>query len=197
MSEISQKKALKQKNDELALKDGKYLPFIVSYIATNNLGQASEEAGIARDTGRLWLKKPDVQQLLIRKRNELAIAVDISGQEVLKELKSLAFSNIEDYLDENGQMKPISEMPNTAAIQEMIVVDKVIGDKENQRTERTTKIKLVDKLNALKQVSENLNLFAMNDGKRPVVVNFNNIPTDVLRKLLDKPDTIDITDYQE
>jgi len=187
-------KVAKMTNDikAIASLNEKYLPFVVAYISTGSITKASEEVGVTKLTGCRWLKNADVQQLLISKRNELAFQVDVSGQDILKELKGLAFSNIEDYLTEEGQIKPLSEMPNTGAIQELIVTDKVIGEGENQRKERTTKIKLVDKLSSLKQISDSLGLFVSKEASKPTVINFNGMSTEDIRKLLDR-DTIDIT----
>ena len=170
-----------------------YLPFISAYISTNNITEASRQAGIARSTATRWLKSPEVRQMLIDQRNAVSIRVDVTAMAVLQELKGLAFSNIEDYVNQDGTLKKISDMPNTGAIQELSVTDKV--NHQGQK-ERTVRIKLVDKLTALKQISDNLNLFANNQTIRPTVINFNNTSTEELRKLI-LENTIDITQYQE
>ena len=171
----------------------KYIPFVMAYVASGSITEASEKAKVTRQTGCRWLKQADVQQMIIDKRNALAIKAEVEAGAIVKELKSLAFSNIEDYMTDEGKMKPLSEIGNTAAIQEVIVHDKVIGSGENQKKERVTKIKLVDKLGALKQLSDNLNLFADNSKGKKTIINFNGIPDEVLRKLMGENKTIDIS----
>ena len=115
-------------------------------------------SGMARQRKAVSLSRtPTVQDFLAKLRHDEAAHVDEVKQRLRDELSLLAFSRMSDYYDENGDLKPMSELTPAAvaALQEYrIETEKDGPDKETTRQ----RIKLVPKNEAIQNLMKHYGL---------------------------------------
>jgi phage terminase small subunit len=140
--------------------------FCEEYVATESLnaGQAVIAAGYkvksthnADKIGWQNLQKPKVRAYIAELMAERSKRTQITADMVLQEIAKVAFINLADFVDEEGQMLPPGRIKreHMAAVQEFTV--KEFGSEEMPMIER--KYKLNDKLNALEKLGKHLKLF--------------------------------------
>lgn len=101
------------------------------------------------------------------------------------ELTKLAFSDIRSLFDENGNLLPVSSLPNhiAACVSSVDVVKRVIYSKDGQdEVEYTHKIRLHDKVKAIQALQKQLGLIApdVNIINNNTTINNSTIPLDKL-----------------
>lgn len=81
-------------------------------------------------------------------------------QKIMNELKAISFVDLREAFNEDGTLKPISEMPEhiTRVIAGIEVVEN--KDEEGNFTGYTKKVKMIDKMKALELLGKHLHLFA-------------------------------------
>lgn len=94
----------------------------------------------------LLLKKPEIRARLNEMKIERAARLEITPERILNEIAKQAFYDPRAFYDEDGRLKPVSELdPDVAAvICNMETIHKVSGDESDGMTV-LTKIKLPDK----------------------------------------------------
>jgi phage terminase small subunit len=101
-----------------------------------------------------------IRQRIDELREERNKRLEISSDRVLRELSKLAFYDPRGFFDEDGRLKPISEIdPDQAAVIGGIeTMHKVTGEESDGITV-LTKIKLPEKKGALELIGRNLNMW--------------------------------------
>jgi len=131
--------------------------FVDEYLLDLNATQAAIRAGYSKKTARQVasenLSKPDIAKAIAKAKQERAERTMINSNRVLIELASLAFANMQNFFDKNGELLPIQEMePDVAAgIQDL-------SSKANDRG-HTYSINLAWKLKCLELLGRHLGLF--------------------------------------
>jgi phage terminase small subunit len=139
--------------------------FVAEYLVDLNATQAAIRAGYSAKTaeqqGPRLLGNVVVAAAIGEAQARHLAAVDVSAQRVLKELAAIGFSDIRAIFDENGQLRPVNELPDGVAS----VIASVEVTKQRTRTadETTTeewvsKVKAWDKTRALEMLAKHLGL---------------------------------------
>jgi hypothetical protein len=94
--------------------------------------KAAEKAGWAKKSARVTASKLITKPNISKKINEILKKrkdkLQLTGDMVLKEIATLAFSNIQDLFDDNDCLKPISELTrDQAAIISSIEIDELFS----------------------------------------------------------------------
>ncbi len=141
---------------------------MLEFLKDVNATQAAIRAGYskktARSQGQRMLTNVDIATEIQRAMDARAKRAEISAQNVLQEIASLAFANMGDYIQiqEDGTFfvdfsNPTREQQ--AAIQEVTVEEFIVGVGKDARLVRRTKLKLVDKGMNLERLGKHLKLF--------------------------------------
>jgi phage terminase small subunit len=135
---------------------GKKLAFAIGYAAHENGALAARDAGYSHKTARSkasqLLKEPEIRahvDKLIAKRHE---KLEITGDKILEELAKVAFSDITEYLRDDGTMTNEDFARLTEAQRACISSFK-------RNPDGSYEIKLYDKLAALTKLGQNKKLF--------------------------------------
>lgn len=147
------------------------LGLVNAFIATGSKEQAKLDAGYspASNTGTIF-NTPYVQAAIARRLDKISAYTEVESIRALQETARLAFVNMDDFFDDDGQGNPKSKKWGElsrdlkAAIKEMSVVERVIGknDDGSPIISRTFNFKLVDKtgpLALLERQMENRGIF--------------------------------------
>lgn len=142
-------------DDELSPKEQL---FVASYSAHFNAARAARDAGYspktAKQIGHELLQRADVKAaidaILEARKQQYAISLE----RTLEEAARVAQSNIQDLLDDDGQLIPVHRLPRSVAASiasiEVGFTTGRRGRKGNKRTrEQVVKVKLWDKPRAL------------------------------------------------
>jgi len=146
--------------------------------------------------------KPSVQAHIKKALRDRMGRIGVTEDNLLCELKNIAFFNVADLTDDNGDLKDLHNLPRSVSgvIQEFEY--KVIYGKQNGErvpTGHLTKVKLHDKLNALKTLMThmkgeqedrpNINYNQINIGNQ---INSNNTQTNNIVQQIDLSDFTDL-----
>ena len=169
---MSYKKQLTKKDNYRNKKDPAYLmltpmqeKFCYEYIIDRNAMQAAIRAGFSKKTSHVQatriMKNPYVIYKINRLLEEQHARIGITADNVLKELMKLAFVDITDIFDENGNLKDIGLMPENVrkAIASVEVSEEFDHPgKDKERIGYTKKIKFWPKDKALELLAKHLKL---------------------------------------
>lgn len=156
-------KKKKKNNNKLTAKQKS---FIIEYLIDKNATQAAIRAGYSKKTagaiGDENLKKPEIQKainILIEKQEQRTL---IKADDVINELKKIAFLDIRGAFTEQGMLKDLSDIPEEiahamAGIEVMELYDGRGNDRE--KIGYTKKVKLSDKVRALEMLGKHLKIF--------------------------------------
>lgn len=145
---------------------GKQELFCKEYIISKNATQAAIKAGYSPKTSHVMgpenLEKPKIKKRLAELLKPINDQLDFGAQEVLSELKKLATSNLLDFFDNNGFLKPLSEitrdqMACVSAVDMELFTPKEPG--ERLHISQAKKLKFWNKLKALELYGSHLSLF--------------------------------------
>ena len=93
--------------------------FVKEYLVDLNATQAAIRAGYSAKTaewiGPQLLGKTHVATAIQAAMDERSARVEITADRVLQEIAKLAFSNLQDFYNENGALKEIHELPRDVA----------------------------------------------------------------------------------
>jgi phage terminase small subunit len=141
--------------------------FVAEYIKTHNATQSCINAGYSKKTahsaGPRLLEnvgiKAEIEKTLV-KVEEKAI---VTAAEVLTELKRIGFVDIRGAFEEDGSLKPLSQIPEDVArcLSGIDISDERVytdGD-STPTTIRIKKIKMLDKIKALELLGKSLAMF--------------------------------------
>jgi len=104
--------------------------------------------------------KPHIKKRVAALRAERNKRLEITGDRVLAEIAKLAFHDPRGFFDDDGRLKPISELDpdHAACIGGIETMHKVVGDEKDGQVV-LTKIKLPDKGANLERLGKHLKLF--------------------------------------
>lgn len=141
--------------------------FVKEYLVDLNATQAAIRAGYsektAKEMGYELLTKPHVQVAIQAAMGKRAKKTEITAEKVLEQLARIAFANIGEFVEING---------NTVTIKPFEQVDGTVLS-EVAETQSGLKVKLNDKMKALELIGRHLGMF--ND---KLNVNMNNANQD-------------------
>lgn len=131
--------------------------FVIEYLIDLNATQAAIRAGYSEKTagqiGEQNLKKLEVAEAIQEAMDKRAAKIEITSDTVLQELAKLAFSNLQDFYDEDGTLKPIHTLPRDIAA--CLLTNKINLTEASAIQE----IKLHDKKGSLELLGRHLKLF--------------------------------------
>jgi phage terminase small subunit len=140
--------------------------FCKEYIVDFNARRAAEEAGYsektARQTGYENLTKHYIQVEIHRLTQERAERLQVSQDRVVQELMKIAFSDITDYVDNDGSID-INNETLSGVIKEYkskLRYQKTEGSEPEPIIEK--EIKLYDKMKALELLGRHLSMYTDN-----------------------------------
>lgn len=89
----------------------KHARFVAEYLKDFNATQAAVRAGYsaktAKQQGSRLLTNVDVAAAIAEKQAKQLETADLSAARVLEELRRLALSNVQEFFDEHGNLKPV------------------------------------------------------------------------------------------
>lgn len=144
----------------------KWRKFAREYVIDYNRSRAAVAAGFApgraSSTGKELLAKPEVQKMIRELEERAATKIEVTKENIVGELRNLAFSNIMDFgrVDSDGQFivdLTKAKREHFAAVTELICTPLPTPKGRPQRYQ--TKIKLVDKRGPLVDLGKHLGLF--------------------------------------
>lgn len=140
--------------------------FVREYLVDLNATQAAIRAGYSVKTagsqGFDLLKKPEIQEMVQAAYQKRAEKVELSAEQVLREIKLAAFLDPIELFADDGTLKPLREMPEHArrAIAGIEVEELYDGrGSERQFIGYLKKIKLVSKEGTLTLAGRHLGMF--------------------------------------
>jgi phage terminase small subunit len=137
--------------------------FVDAYIVSLNATSAAKEAGYsaktAKSQGQRLLTNVDIAAAIAAAKAERSGRMMITAERVLTELARLAFIDIGQIFNDDGSMKPLSEMEEDARRAIVGLEVSEIRDNDGVVIGYIKKIKLADKLSALEKLGKHLGLF--------------------------------------
>lgn len=161
--------------------------FAQEYVVDCNATQAARRAGYsaktANEQGSRLLAKASVQESIAKAQAKRAAKLEITADDIAKELRLLGFSNMQDYMRSSEEGDPYLDFSGltreqAAALAEVTVEDFIDGRGEDARNVRRVKFKLTDKRAALVDLAKLLGLGQFNrfehvgDQGGPLTINF-------------------------
>lgn len=138
--------------------------FVKAYLVDLNAKASAISAGYsaktAEITGSKLLRVPKVAAEIQKAMDKRAKKFDISADTVLQELARLAFHDPRKFFDDDGRIKPISELDDDTAmaLAGIETFHKIVGDGKDGMAV-VTKIKTADKGANLERLGRHLKLF--------------------------------------
>ncbi len=127
--------------------------FVTQYLVDMNATAAAIRAGYsaksAKHIASELMQKPHVAAAIAAEMEKREQRTHVSVDRVVAELAKIAFSNVCDCFDQNGQLKPIGKIPR----------DTQLAIESYERSDRGSRVKMVDKLGALEKLARHLGLF--------------------------------------
>lgn len=147
----------------------KHTRFVAEYLVDLNATQAAIRAGYSPKTaeqqGPRLLGNAGVAQAIAVGQAKRLARLEITQDRVLQEIASLAFSDVRQWFDETGRLKPIHELPERVAaalgsveIQREKTTRKSTEDEEVVVEECVVKLKAWDKPRALEMLAKHFGL---------------------------------------
>ena len=128
--------------------------FIIDMSVTGAAVRAGYSEKTAAQQGSRLLRKPEVAALVRRLHKEKLDRVDLRAENVIKELATIAFSDVRSLLDSDGQLVPVHLLPDEAAAS---IASFDVTTAGNGQT-RISRIKTWNKVAALEQLCKHLGL---------------------------------------
>lgn len=133
------------KNNEF---NAKQLAFIEMYVQTNNSYKSAEHAGYSGKYGYTLIQDKRIMEKIKERKQQVLADRGIIENDIINKYVDIAFSDIGNYVEiENNEVK----FRNTKNIDTSII-------KEISNSKDSIKIKLEDKMTALKFLAESFNL---------------------------------------
>ena len=141
---------------------------IANQLKRPNARECAIAAGCTKKTAntmaQLWLKCPLVLKSIERQMNDHMSVFDITANRILKEIASIAFANMGDYMTSDGEGNFFVDMSGlteeqTAALAEVTVDEYTEGRGDAGREVKKIRFKLHDKKSALELLGKWKKLF--------------------------------------
>lgn len=84
--------------------------FVEEYMVDFNASNAALRAGANNQSGSAWMKVPEVQMAIAARVRELRRRNDITQDRIISKMADIAFGDIGDLFDEQGNVKPLHEL---------------------------------------------------------------------------------------
>ena len=128
-----------------------------------NATQAAIRAGYSEKTAGSQafdlLKKPEIQNAIHDAQKKLSERTQITQERVLAEYAKIAFLDPRKLFNDDGQIKPISELDDDVAAA-IGGIDVIVSPSDGEgEPDYTKKIKLIDKKGALDSIARHLGMF--------------------------------------
>lgn len=133
--------------------------YVVDFNATKAAIRAGYSEHTARKQGSRLLTYADITQGIAKLVKPKCEESGVTVERVLKELTRLAFLDPNDLLNEDGSLKPISEIPEDARRAIGGLEIKETFDKDGESRVQLAKIKIIDKGIALERLGKYLKMF--------------------------------------
>ncbi len=155
---------------------GKEQAFVDHYLVDLNATEAVIAAGYkvkgraaAASHGYRLLRKPAIEAAIQAGRKAKTAKVELSAQRVLDGLMRVAFVDTRKLFGPNGELLPPTELDDdtAAAIAGIEVKTEIISEEKGGGSERTSKIKMSDRMRALELLGKHLGMFDKKDDKPP------------------------------
>ena len=145
--------------------------FVDAYLgsAAGNATKAARLAGYAARSAHVaaarLLKKDKVKAAIAARQAKAAASADVTAERVVQELARIGFADIRQLFGADGNLKPVTELPDDAAAT-IIGIDvargkttTTVGDKQTVMVEdAVVKIRAADKIGALSLLCRKLGL---------------------------------------
>lgn len=137
--------------------------FVQEYLVDLNATRAAIRAGYSKKTARAIgcenLTKPNVAAAIEARQKQLAAKLEITQEDIAKELTKLAFANMGDYIRVLGNGEPAIDLSECtrdqlAALSEVSVEDFLEGRGEDAREVRRVKVKPANKQGSLMDLAK-------------------------------------------
>lgn len=137
--------------------------FIDEFLVDLNGTQAAIRARYSKKTARFTacrlLAKPEIADEVARRRQQISAELQISANDIARELAKLGFANMADYMKVGKDGDPHLDFTSltrdqTAALSEVTVDDFLDGRGEDSREVRRVKFKLCDKRASLDSLAK-------------------------------------------
>jgi phage terminase small subunit len=154
--------------------------FCREYVLDRNGKMAAIRAGYAPDSAEITASKllrlPKVQAKIALADSAMAISVGIDANRLGQEYRSIALSNITDFLNPDGTiaLDKLHELPKhmTAAIESVQVIETT--NPKTKEVTKNVKIKLYSKTSALEAIGRHLGFFKADNEQKPAAqITFN------------------------
>jgi phage terminase small subunit len=133
--------------------------FVAEYRKDLNATQAAIRAGYHPKMAAQLLANPSIQAAITEKTEAQIEKADLSAERTLEEMRRLAFSNVQDLFDANGDLRPIHTLNREQAAcissLEVIVKNAAAGD---GHTDIVHKVKVWDKTRTLEMLGKHFAL---------------------------------------
>ncbi len=165
--------------------------FCDEYLANGmNATQAAISAGYSEKTARSIaqenLTKHDIQTYISERQNKVSNKLEVTQERVIKELAKIAFGDIKNLFDDDGQLRPISELEDEVSASiagiETAEENQAVAE-ETFKSVKVRKVKGWDKLKALDMLSKHLGLYEK-DNEQKSTFNFEVMNVEDKMKLL-------------
>lgn len=141
--------------------------FVKHYAKTRNGTKAAKAAGYSKrsasTTASELLTYPKVSEGINRELERRTVKFDLSADEVLEEIRALAFVNLRGAFAEDGSLLPLQEMPeNVSKALQSVETDELFAGRGVSRVKigRTRKVKIADKIRALELLAKHFKLLS-------------------------------------
>ena len=135
--------------------------FIEAYLRLGNITQSAIAAGYtvasAGQQGSELLKLPQISAIVEREKSSLAARAAVKAEEILQEIKHLAYSNITKAFTLDFRVKSLDEIPEE--LQRCIQEIQVKEQETKEGVSRNVKVKFYDKIRALELLGKYKNLW--------------------------------------
>lgn len=138
--------------------------FVAEYLVDLNATQAAIRAGYSARTaaaiGSENLKKPEIARAIQARQAKRIGKLDLTAETILGELLRIAKVDVREAYDDDGNLKPLSEIPEDVrrAVAGIEVDDRWEGKGEDATRYTVKKLKFWDKNRALELLAKNLGL---------------------------------------
>lgn len=137
--------------------------FVAEYLIDLNATQAAIRAGYSKKTaksiGAENLTKPDIQAAVAAKTETQLAKIDLTAEKVKERIGILAFQDVREFFDADGNLKPITQLGDAAAYRvasfEVIKKNAEAGD---GIIDTVHKLKTVDAIKNLEMLAKHFGL---------------------------------------
>jgi phage terminase small subunit len=140
--------------------------FVAEYLVDLNATRAAIAAGYSKHsaeiTGCKLLRNAKVSEQISKKTAKRFEKLEITADRVLQEIAKLAFLDPRKFYDENGNLKPVTELDDetAACLASVEVFEEFAGrGDEREKIGQTKKVRFADKGMNLERLGKHLKLF--------------------------------------